>query len=206
MDPRYLVWGPACVHILFGWWIGCNFESFRLKQEPSLRVEISVLNYTLPTLKLRLLRTGKRLFPKIPNERHEYTRFQVQSSTCRLDELGFFSRIVYVENPNPEKSSATTLHKKNPSTSDLEKRKRSGRFEFKMQVQMDYGADDPFWIDEAWLDTVVVVGLTCFILCLMNLSKVRSLPSCQLVNHKRYQDTPMIKLTFSSNILSGPYI
>ena len=39
--------------------------------------------------------------------------------------------------------------------------------------QTDYGADDPFWIDQAWLDTVVVVGLTCFILCLMNLSKVR---------------------------------
>jgi NAD(P) transhydrogenase beta subunit len=34
-------------------------------------------------------------------------------------------------------------------------------------------ADDPIWIDEAWLDTVVVVGLTCFILCLMGLSKVR---------------------------------
>jgi NAD/NADP transhydrogenase beta subunit len=28
------------------------------------------------------------------------------------------------------------------------------------------------WIDEAWLDTVVVVGLTCFVLCLMYLSKV----------------------------------
>lgn len=41
-----------------------------------------------------------------------------------------------------------------------------------MVKQFDYGADDPFWIDEAWLDTVVTVGLTCFILCLMNLSKV----------------------------------
>lgn len=41
-----------------------------------------------------------------------------------------------------------------------------------MSSQTDYGADDPVWIDEAWLDTVVVVGLTCFILCLMNLSKV----------------------------------
>jgi hypothetical protein len=39
-------------------------------------------------------------------------------------------------------------------------------------LQTDYGADDPVWIDEAWLDTVVVVGLTCFVLCLMNLSKV----------------------------------
>ena len=39
-------------------------------------------------------------------------------------------------------------------------------------VQTDYGSNDPFWIDEAWLETVVVVGLTCFILCLMNLSKV----------------------------------
>jgi hypothetical protein len=39
-------------------------------------------------------------------------------------------------------------------------------------LQTEYGADDPVWIDEAWLDTVVVVGLTCFVLCLMNLSKV----------------------------------
>ena len=43
-------------------------------------------------------------------------------------------------------------------------------------VQTEYGADDPIWIDEAWLDTVVVVGLTCFVLCLMNLSKVRPEP------------------------------
>ena len=35
-----------------------------------------------------------------------------------------------------------------------------------------YGTDEPFWVDNAWLDTVVVVGLTCFILCLMKLSKV----------------------------------
>jgi len=41
-------------------------------------------------------------------------------------------------------------------------------------VQTDYGADDPIWVDEAWLDTVVVVGLTCFILCLMNLSTVQT--------------------------------
>ena len=34
-------------------------------------------------------------------------------------------------------------------------------------------AADPIWIDDVWLDTVVVVGLTCFILCLMGLSKVR---------------------------------
>ncbi len=40
-------------------------------------------------------------------------------------------------------------------------------------VQTDYGSDDPIWIDEAWLDTVVVIGLTCFVLCLMNLNKVR---------------------------------
>ena len=33
-------------------------------------------------------------------------------------------------------------------------------------------ASDPIWIDKVWLDTVVVVGLTCFILCLMGLSKV----------------------------------
>ncbi|CAB9501098.1 NAD(P) transhydrogenase [Seminavis robusta] len=33
-------------------------------------------------------------------------------------------------------------------------------------------ASTPIWIDEVWLDTVAVVGLTCFILCLMGLSKV----------------------------------
>ena len=33
-------------------------------------------------------------------------------------------------------------------------------------------AEDPIWIDSTWLDTCVVVGLTCFILCLMGLSKV----------------------------------
>jgi hypothetical protein len=38
--------------------------------------------------------------------------------------------------------------------------------------QLDYGADDPIWVDKAWLDTVVVVGITCFVLCLMGLSKV----------------------------------
>lgn len=36
----------------------------------------------------------------------------------------------------------------------------------------DASAADPIWIDRVWLDTVVVVGLTCFILCLMGLSKV----------------------------------
>ena len=38
--------------------------------------------------------------------------------------------------------------------------------------QSDFESDDPIWIDDAWLDTVVVIGLTCFILCLMDLSKV----------------------------------
>jgi hypothetical protein len=38
--------------------------------------------------------------------------------------------------------------------------------------QSDIGTDDPLWIDDAWLDTVVTVGLTCFILCLMYLSNV----------------------------------
>ena len=47
-----------------------------------------------------------------------------------------------------------------------------------MSGQTDYGADEPFWIDEAWLDTVVVVGLTCFVLCLMNLSKVCFVVEC----------------------------
>jgi hypothetical protein len=31
---------------------------------------------------------------------------------------------------------------------------------------------DPIWIDKVWLDTVVVLGLTCFILCLKGLGKV----------------------------------
>ena len=39
-------------------------------------------------------------------------------------------------------------------------------------AQSDFGTDDPFWVDNAWLDTIVVVGLTCFILCLMKLSTV----------------------------------
>jgi hypothetical protein len=39
-------------------------------------------------------------------------------------------------------------------------------------LQTDYGSDDPVWIDNAWLDTVVVIGLTMFVLCLMNLNKV----------------------------------
>eukprot|EP00977_Amphora_coffeiformis_P014943 scaffold4262_cov169-Amphora_coffeaeformis.AAC.12 len=43
----------------------------------------------------------------------------------------------------------------------------------KYQVQnLVFSADDPIWIDDVWVDTVVVVGLTCFILCLMGLSKV----------------------------------
>jgi hypothetical protein len=36
--------------------------------------------------------------------------------------------------------------------------------------QNDYAGG--IWVDEAWLDTVVVVGITCFILCLMGLGKV----------------------------------
>jgi len=39
-------------------------------------------------------------------------------------------------------------------------------------AQLYYGTDEPLWIDKAWLNTVVVVGLTCFILCLKYLSKV----------------------------------
>ncbi|KAL7551680.1 hypothetical protein ACHAWF_014871 [Thalassiosira exigua] len=31
---------------------------------------------------------------------------------------------------------------------------------------------EPVWADKAWLETIVVVGISCFILCLMNLSKV----------------------------------
>jgi hypothetical protein len=50
-----------------------------------------------------------------------------------------------------------------------------------MKVQTDFGAEDPIWIDNGWLDTVVVVGLTCFILCLMGLSKVRLQRSVECV-------------------------
>jgi len=43
----------------------------------------------------------------------------------------------------------------------------------KYQVQeLVFSSDDPIWIDDVWVDTIVVVGLTCFILCLMGLSKV----------------------------------
>lgn len=34
--------------------------------------------------------------------------------------------------------------------------------------------DNTAWVDDSWLDTVVVIGITCFILCLMGLSKVPS--------------------------------
>ena len=40
--------------------------------------------------------------------------------------------------------------------------------------QLDYGTEQPFWVDKAWLNTVVVVGLTCFIICLKYLSKVQT--------------------------------
>jgi len=43
-----------------------------------------------------------------------------------------------------------------------------------MSEQAEFGANDPFWVDKTWLDTVVVFGLSCFVLCLMNLSKVSS--------------------------------
>ena len=46
-------------------------------------------------------------------------------------------------------------------------------------------ADDPIWIDLVWVDTVVVVGLTCFILCLMGLSKVRLLQQKFLLSRAR---------------------
>ena len=41
---------------------------------------------------------------------------------------------------------------------------------------------DPVWIDDGWLDAIVVLSLTCFVLCLMGLGKVRtgmSLPATQ---------------------------
>jgi len=41
--------------------------------------------------------------------------------------------------------------------------------------QTDFGTDDPFWVDKTWLDTIVVFGLSCFVLCLMNLSKVSTI-------------------------------
>ena len=30
---------------------------------------------------------------------------------------------------------------------------------------------DPIWIDNAWLETIVVIAITCFALCLYDLSK-----------------------------------
>jgi len=35
-----------------------------------------------------------------------------------------------------------------------------------------YNGDGTIYIDYPWLDTIAVLGLTCFILCLMDLSKV----------------------------------
>mmetsp|Transcript_32983 Transcript_32983/g.37999 ORF Transcript_32983/g.37999 Transcript_32983/m.37999 type:complete len:294 (+) Transcript_32983:344-1225(+) len=43
-----------------------------------------------------------------------------------------------------------------------------------MSTQTEFGSTDPIWVDNTWLDTVVVFGLSCFVLCLMNLSKVSS--------------------------------
>jgi hypothetical protein len=42
------------------------------------------------------------------------------------------------------------------------------------RVLLENGTNDPTWVDKGWLDTVVTVGLTCFVLCLMKLSKVRT--------------------------------
>jgi hypothetical protein len=50
------------------------------------------------------------------------------------------------------------------------------------EEQTEFGNEDPVWIDRTWLDTVVVVGLTCFILCLMGLSKVRQKKSVVICN------------------------
>ena len=67
------------------------------------------------------------------------------------------------------------------TTPDCEGRKENKRTSSHIIMQYpdqtDFGAtDDPIWIDKAWLDTVVVVGLTCFVLCLMHLSKVCMVP------------------------------
>jgi hypothetical protein len=66
-------------------------------------------------------------------------------------------------------------------------------------TQSDYGSDDPIWIDNAWLDTVVVVGLTCFILCLMNLSKVR-------VCYHLVGDLIFLKFLVVSNIVGSEIV
>jgi NAD/NADP transhydrogenase beta subunit len=34
------------------------------------------------------------------------------------------------------------------------------------------GTNASMWVDDTWLETVIVIGITCFILCLMKLSKV----------------------------------
>ena len=55
-------------------------------------------------------------------------------------------------------------------------------------------ADDPIWIDDVWLDTVVIVGLTCFILCLMGLSKVR---------FRRWVNKSFLRLRFIAAVLGS---
>jgi len=56
----------------------------------------------------------------------------------------------------------------------------AGAEDIESTIDFDYpGAADPIWVDRVWLDTVVVVGLTCFILCLMGLSKV--CPNCCVI-------------------------
>lgn len=62
-----------------------------------------------------------------------------------------------------------------------------------------YSADDPIWIDDVWVDTVVVVGLTCFILCLMGLSKVRqAVLNTNTVPYDRTYDRPSSR-SFGAN-------
>ena len=43
---------------------------------------------------------------------------------------------------------------------------------FRLLEGTPVGTTDPVWIDNAWLDTVVVIGITCFSLCLMGLAQV----------------------------------
>jgi hypothetical protein len=51
-----------------------------------------------------------------------------------------------------------------------------------------YSADDPIWIDTVWLDTVVVAGLTCFILCLKGLAHVRMITTTKATTCKPILD------------------
>ena len=52
---------------------------------------------------------------------------------------------------------------------------------------------DPVWIDDGWLDAIVVLSLTSFVLCLMGLGKVRVVASSSFSSERysRNADSPL---------------